>query len=159
MSPEHVVSPAAQAHGLFLSRVVGFWRGFTGPISQRILVLRYDCPAYFELGYTKDNPAINELRKLVQSGDLGKIYCVEAERVNLGPFRRDINLIWDLAAHVQSHIHDMGHLDLSFANAIRMGIQPRAHGGAGLEMVRILAAAQEVLEKQERPNAALLGCK
>ncbi len=30
------------------------------------------------------SPAVNELRKLIQDGDLGKIYCVEAERVNLG---------------------------------------------------------------------------
>ncbi len=37
-----------------------------------------------------------------------------------------------------------------FANTIRAGGQPRAHGGVGLEIVRILAAAQEVLEGQER---------
>ncbi|TMB86524.1 MAG: Gfo/Idh/MocA family oxidoreductase, partial [Chloroflexi bacterium] len=43
------------------------------------------------------NPAVNELRRLVQSGDLGKIYRVEAERVNLCLFRADTNVIWDLA--------------------------------------------------------------
>src|SRR6266571_4979910 len=37
------------------------------------------------VGHTFEySPAVNELRKLVQSGDLGKIYCIEAERVNLG---------------------------------------------------------------------------
>src|SRR6266581_256559 len=45
------------------------------------------------------SPAVNELRKMIQSGDLGKIYCVEAERVNLGLYRNDINVIWDLAPH------------------------------------------------------------
>jgi predicted dehydrogenase len=78
---------------------------------------------------------VHELRKFVQSGDLGKIYCIEAERVNLGLFRSDINVIWDLAphdisillyilgkkpeqirvqahAHLQPHIHDMAHLHL-----------------------------------------------
>ncbi len=197
------------------------------------------------------------VRKLIQSGDLGKIYCIEAERVNLGLFRSDINVIWDLAphdisillyllgkkperikvqahAHLQPHIHDIAHLDLGFAdgmtahihvswlhprkirrvtvigdrrmvvyddtkpaemikiynkgadvhadpgvsyrngeitipyinwveplrlecedfaNAIRTGTQPRAHGGIGLEVVRVLAAAQEVLEKDERQHA------
>jgi len=39
-----------------------------------------------------------------------------------------------------------------FANAIRTGGQPRAHGRVGLEVVRVLAAAQAVLEKQARQN-------
>jgi predicted dehydrogenase len=37
------------------------------------------------VGHTYEySPPVNELRKLVQSGDLGKIYCVETERLNLG---------------------------------------------------------------------------
>ena len=94
------------------------------------------------VGHTFEyNPAVNELRKLVQSGELGKIYCIEAERVNLGLFRNDINVIWDLAphdisillyllnkkperikvqahAHVQSRIEDVAHLDLEFADGM-----------------------------------------
>jgi len=197
------------------------------------------------------NPAVNELRRLVQSGDLGKIYRIEAERVNLGLFRADTNVIWDLAphdisilmyvldktpeeihvqahAHLLPHIYDVAHLDLEFAdgmsahvhvswlhpckirrvtvigdarmvvyddtnpaemikiynkgadidadpvvsyrygaitiphidwieplrlecedfvNSIRTGAQPRAHGGVGLEVVRVLAAAQEARQK------------
>src|SRR5713226_4997188 len=87
------------------------------------------------------NPAVNELRKLVQSGDLGKIYCIEAERLNLGLFRSDINVIWDLAphdisillyllgqspehikvqahAHLQSRIHDIAHLDFGYSDGM-----------------------------------------
>src|SRR2546421_1252610 len=207
------------------------------------------------VGHTFEyNPAVNELRKIVQSGELGKIYCIEAERLNLGLFRSDINVIWDLAphdvsillyllgekpsqvavqahAHIQSHIHDIAHLDIGFANgitahihiswlhpckirrvtvigdkrmavyddtnpaemlkvyskgadvhadpvvsyrngeiiipyidwieplrlecedfanAIRQGIQPRAHGGVGLSVVQVLSAAQSELEKQRK---------
>src|SRR2546421_4653596 len=213
------------------------------------------------VGHTFEyNPAVNELRKLVQGGDPGKIYCIEAERVNLGLFRSDINVIWDLAphdisillyllgkkpdrvkvqahAHLQSRIHDVAHLDLcfadgmnahihvswlhpckirrvtvigdermvvyddtnptemlkiynkgadvhadpgvsyrngeitiphidwieplhleceDFANAIRTGEQPRAHGGIGLEVVRTLAAAQETLEQREQQQVAVM---
>ena len=36
-----------------------------------------------------------------------------------------------------------------FVNAIRTGTQPRAHGGVGLEVVRILVAAQKLLDAQE----------
>ena len=206
------------------------------------------------VGHTFEySPAVNELRKIIQNGDLGNIYCIETERVNLGLFRSDINVIWDLAphdisillyllgkkpnqiavqahAHLQSPIHDVAHLDLGFAdgitahihvswlhpckirrvtvigdkrmavyddtnpaemlkvynkgadmhadpevsyrfgattiphidwieplqlecedfvNAVRTGTQPRAHGGVGLEVVRILAAAQKLLDAQD----------
>jgi predicted dehydrogenase len=212
------------------------------------------------VGHTFEyNPAVNELRKLVQDGDLGKIYCIEAERLNLGLFRNDTNVIWDLAphdvsillyllgekpdqvrvqahSHLQAHIHDIAHLDLGFAdgmtahihvswlhpckirrvtvigdrrmaiyddtspaemlkvynkgadihadpvvsyrfgaitiphidwieplrlecedfaNAMRTSTQPRANGKAGLEVVRVLALAQEALEKQEREKTKL----
>jgi predicted dehydrogenase len=222
--------------------------------AEELVALAEEQQRILMVGHTFEySPAVNELRKLVQSGDLGKIYCIEAERVNLGLYRSDINVIWDLAphdisillyllgkkperikvqahAHLQSHIHDMAHLDLEFAdkmtahihvswlhpckirrvtvigdarmavyddtnpaemlkvynkgadvhadpvvsyrfgaitiphidwveplrlecgdfaNAIATGAQPRAHGGVGLEVVRVLAGVEEVLEKQE----------
>jgi predicted dehydrogenase len=228
--------------------------------AEELIVLAQERERVVMVGHTFEyNPAVNELRRLVQSGDLGKIYCVEAERVNLGLFRQDINVIWDLAphdisillylldkkperikvqahAHLQSHIEDVAHLDLEFAdnmnahihvswlhpckirrvtvigdarmvvyddtnqaemlkiynkgadvhadpvvsyrngeitipyidwieplhlecadfaNAIRTGAQPRAHGGVGLAVVEVLAAAQEALEQQARQNAVV----
>src|SRR5579859_1949940 len=52
------------------------------------------------VGHTFEySPAVNELRKIVRAGDLGNILCVETERVNLGLYRSDINVIWDLAPH------------------------------------------------------------
>lgn len=220
-------------------------------VQQRILMV----------GHTFEySPAVNELRKLVQSGDLGRIYSIEAQRVNLGLFRSDINVIWDLAphdvsillyllgkkpekikvqahAHLQPGIHDIAHIDLvfdgrmtthihvswlhpqkirrvtvigdlrmavyddtnpsemlkiyskgadihadpvvsyrhgaitiphidwieplrleceDFAHAIRTGEQPRTHGGVGLEVVRVLAEVQEVLEAQEKQVAKVV---
>jgi predicted dehydrogenase len=214
------------------------------------------------VGHTFEySPAVNELRNLVRNGDLGKIYYIEAERVNLGLFRSDINVIWDLAPHdisillylfgqrpeqirVQAHahlrpgIHDVAHIDLGFAsgmmahihvswlhpckirritvvgnarmavyddtspaemikiynkgadvnadptvsyrygaitiphidwieplrlecedfvNAISTGSPPRADGYVGLEVVRVLAQAQEVLEQQKDSGAVFAG--
>lgn len=213
------------------------------------------------VGHTFEySPAVNELRKMIQNGDLGKIYCIETERLNLGLFRNDINVIWDLAphdisillyvlgkkpdqikvqahAHLQPRIHDIAHLDLGFtsgmtahihlswlhpckirrvtvigdermvvyddtnpaemlkiynkgadvnadpvvsyrfgaisiphidwieplhlecedfANAIRTGVRPRANGAVGLEVVRILAAAHQALEAQEKQTTSVL---
>jgi predicted dehydrogenase len=223
--------------------------------AEELVILAKEQRRILMVGHTFEySPAVNELRKLVQSGDLGRIYSIEAERVNLGLFRSDINVIWDLAphdvsillyllgkkpeqikvqahAHLQRGIHDIAHLDLTFADkmtahihvswlhpckirrvtvigdarmavyddtnpaemlkiynkgahvnadpvvsyrfgavtiphidwieplrlevedfaqSIRTGEQPRAHGGVGLEVVRVLAAAQEVLEAQEK---------
>ena len=228
--------------------------------AQELVTLAQAQGRILMVGHTFEyNPAVNELRKLVQNGDLGKIYCVETERVNLGLFRSDTNVIWDLAphdlsillyvlgkkpqqikvqahTHLQPHIHDIAHLDLGFADglsahihvswlhpckirrvtvigdarmvvyddtnpaemikiynkgadvhadpgvsyrngeitipyiewveplhlecedfarAIRTGSPPRAHGGVGLEVVRILAKAQEVLTMQEKQPLAI----
>src|SRR5213080_196801 len=68
--------------------------------AEELIALADQQQRVLTVGHTFEySPAVNELRKLVQSGDLGKIYCIEAERVNLGLFRSDINVIWDLAPH------------------------------------------------------------
>jgi predicted dehydrogenase len=223
--------------------------------AEELVALAEERGLVLMVGHTFEySPAVNELRKLIQADDLGKIYCVEAERVNLGLFRNDINVIWDLAphdisillylfgktpeqikvqahAHIQPGIHDVAHLDLNyadgmnahihvswlhpckirrvtvigdakmavyddtnpseslkiynkganvdadpvvsyrygeisiphidwteplrlecddFATSIRNGTLPRANGRVGLEVVRVLATAQQVLKQQER---------
>jgi len=223
--------------------------------AEELVALAREQGRVLMVGHTFEyNPAVNELRNLIQSGELGRIYSIETERLNLGLFRQDINVIWDLAPHdisillyllgkkpggvrVQAHsnlqrsIEDVAHLDLEFddglnahihvswlhpcktrrvtvigdarmavyddvnkpemlkiynkgadvhadpvvsyrygaitiphfdeveplrlecedfANAIRTGSQPRAHGGVGLEVVKVLSAAQAELEKQTR---------
>jgi predicted dehydrogenase len=221
--------------------------------AEELVALARERQRVLMVGHTFEyNPAVCELRRLVQDGELGRIYCVEAERVNLGLFRQDTSVIWDLAphdisillylfgklpnrirvqahAHLLPHIYDVAHLDLGFADgmsahihvswlhpckirrvtvigdmrmvvyddtnpaemikiynkgadihadpvvsyrygaitiphidwveplrlecedfasAIRNGTQPRAHGGVGLQVVRVLAAVQEVLDRQ-----------
>lgn len=85
------------------------------------------------------NPAVRELRRLVQEGELGRIYYADAARLNLGLFQRHVNVVWDLAPHdiailmylldrapqvvsargssyVQSGVHDVCYLELLFAD-------------------------------------------
>lgn len=45
------------------------------------------------------NPAVRELRRLVQGGELGRIYYGDSARLNLGLFQRHANVVWDLAPH------------------------------------------------------------
>ena len=45
------------------------------------------------------NQGIVKMRAYIQSGELGGIHYAHSERTNLGPFRYDVNALWDLAPH------------------------------------------------------------
>ncbi len=98
------------------------------------------------VGHTFEySPAVNEVRSLVRAGELGRIYCIETERLNLGLFRNDTDVIWDLAPHdisilnytlaeepiqarvsahgnLRSPIPDNAHIDLVYASGTRAHI-------------------------------------
>jgi predicted dehydrogenase len=87
------------------------------------------------------NPAVVELRRLVRSGELGRIFYVDAARLSLGLFQRHVNVIWDLAPHdvsillyvlgttpvavsargsscVRSTVHDVAYVEVQFEDGI-----------------------------------------
>lgn len=91
------------------------------------------------------NPAVRELRRLVASGELGEIYYLDAARLNLGQFQREVDVIWDLAPHdisillyvlqrrvkqvsargsacVQPGVHDVAYLEMLFEGDTRAQI-------------------------------------
>ena len=43
--------------------------------------------------------AVNKIKEIVSSGEIGDVLYVNSTRVNLGLFQQDINVIWDLAPH------------------------------------------------------------
>lgn len=45
------------------------------------------------------NQGIIKLREYIVSGEMGKVHYAHSERTNLGPFRYDVNALWDLAPH------------------------------------------------------------
>jgi len=45
------------------------------------------------------NTAVYRIKELIDSGELGDIFYVYVNRVNLGLFREDCNVVWDLAPH------------------------------------------------------------
>lgn len=53
------------------------------------------------------NPAVTRLCEIVQSGDLGRVLYLDSSRLNLGLYRSDCDVLWDLAPH-----------DISIANLI-----------------------------------------
>jgi predicted dehydrogenase len=43
--------------------------------------------------------AVNKVKEVIESGELGEIYYISTTRVNLGLFQENINVVWDLAPH------------------------------------------------------------
>jgi predicted dehydrogenase len=43
--------------------------------------------------------AVRKMKEIIDSGELGEIYYINSQRLNLGLFQQDINVIWDLAPH------------------------------------------------------------
>jgi len=143
--------------------------------AEELVALAQEQQRVLMVGHTFEyNPAVNELRKLVHSGELGKIYCIEAERVNLGLFRNDINVIWDLAphdisillylldkrperikvqahAHVQSNIEDVAHLDLEFANGMNAHIHVSWLHPCKIRRVTVIGDARMVVYDDTNP--------
>ncbi len=82
------------------------------------------------VGHTFEyNPAVEAVREVVQSGELGEIYYLNSTRVNLGLLQPDINVMWDLAPHDLSILRFI--LD---SNPIRVS----ARGGVYVNTVRNL---------------------
>lgn len=43
--------------------------------------------------------AVNKVKEVIESGELGDVLYISTTRVNLGLFQENINVIWDLAPH------------------------------------------------------------
>lgn len=70
------------------------------------------------------NPAVLYLKRLIEAGELGRIYYLYSRRLNLGVVRSDVNALWNLAPH-----------DVSIFNFL-LGHTPQtvaAHGTAYLQ--------------------------
>src|SRR5262245_1706510 len=66
------------------------------------------------------HPAVRYLKELVQRGDLGDLYYVTSQRVNLGKVRRDENALWSFAPHDLSvilHLVDAEPVDVAARGA------------------------------------------
>ncbi len=50
------------------------------------------------------HPAVNHMREVIRSGELGDIYYIYTQRVNLGRIRGDENALWSFAPHDISQI-------------------------------------------------------
>jgi predicted dehydrogenase len=45
------------------------------------------------------SPPVRKVKEIIDAGDLGDIYFVTTQRVNLGLHQKDVSVVWDLAPH------------------------------------------------------------
>ena len=45
------------------------------------------------------SPPVRKVKEIIAAGDLGDIYFVTTQRVNLGLHQKDVSVVWDLAPH------------------------------------------------------------
>jgi predicted dehydrogenase len=44
-------------------------------------------------------PAVQKMKSLISSGEIGKVKYFDSTRINLGLIQQDVNVLWDLAPH------------------------------------------------------------
>lgn len=110
---------------------------------QQLIDLAEERGRVLMVGHTFEyNPAVEMLREIVASGEIGRVYYAYTSRTNLGIFQRDINVLWDLAPHdlsillyvlgqepinvsacgqacVQPGIHDVARMTVNFADCVQ----------------------------------------
>jgi predicted dehydrogenase len=79
------------------------------------------------------HPAVQALRELVVSGELGEVLYIYARRLNLGVVRRDENAWWSLAPH-----------DLSVASYL-LGVEPIAVSATGGTFLQVERGIEDVV--------------
>jgi len=109
---------------------------------EELIELAQQQSRFLMVGYTfLYHPTVQELRRLLAEGMLGKLYYIDTQRLNLGLFHSDVDVIWDLgphdvsilryllnadplsvratgAAHIQPGIVDVAYVHLHYADGL-----------------------------------------
>jgi predicted dehydrogenase len=68
--------------------------------ARMLIDLAYERGVVLMAGHTFEyNAAVQMLKELIRSDELGTVYYIDTARLNLGIYRTDVNVVWDLAAH------------------------------------------------------------
>lgn len=94
------------------------------------------------------NPAVREIKRLIDTGELGDVYYIDAVRTNLGIFQLNTDAMWDLAPH-----------DVSIANYL-LGDKPlRVTARGGSFVMREVGINDVVYLHLEYPGGRLVNIR
>ncbi len=74
--------------------------------------------------------SVQELRRLVRSGEIGDVQFVDSVRINLGLVQPDIDVLWDLAPHDLSILDYIMPTGVCVESVAAHGADPIGHGVA-----------------------------
>lgn len=68
--------------------------------AQEMVTLAKSRDRILMVGHTFEyNPAVRRIKEYIRAGELGEIYYIYSQRLNLGQVRQDVNVFWNLAPH------------------------------------------------------------
>jgi predicted dehydrogenase len=115
--------------------------------AEELLILSQQNNVKLMVGHLMEyHPAIEKIKQMIQSDELGDIYYLYSQRVNLGRIRSDENALWSLAPHdisiimyllesepisvsargeayLQDGVEDVVFLDMFFPNKVMAHVQ------------------------------------
>jgi predicted dehydrogenase len=85
---------------------------------ERLIKIAEDHNRVLMVGHTfVYNPAVHVVKEIIDSGELGEIYYIDAIRANLGLFQPNVNAMWDLAPHdISIILHLLGQTPTSVSS-------------------------------------------
>ncbi|MFH1459882.1 MAG: Gfo/Idh/MocA family oxidoreductase [Candidatus Omnitrophota bacterium] len=74
------------------------------------------------------NPAVRYIKELIDNGEVGQLRHLHFQRRNLGPIRKDVNVLWDLAPHdISMALYFIGSLPVSVVSSGQSYLQKEIH--------------------------------
>ncbi len=71
------------------------------------------------------NSAVNKIKTLIDAGEIGDVYYIYSNRVNLGRVRKDINALWNIAPHdISIMTYLLGQVPVQVSAQGRIFLQP-----------------------------------
>jgi predicted dehydrogenase len=69
-------------------------------LADRLIALARSRDRVLMCGHTfLYSPPVRAVKRMLEAGQLGELYFASSSRVNLGPYRGDVSVVWDLGPH------------------------------------------------------------
>ncbi len=69
-------------------------------LAKELLELSKKSKKVLMVGHTlRYSPSVIKVKELIEKGEIGKIFYIASRRINLGIYRDDVNVLWDLLPH------------------------------------------------------------
>lgn len=104
--------------------------------ARKLIDLAERCGVTLMVGHTfMYNAGIHKIKRYIDQGDLGHVRYLYARRTNLGPIRRDVNALWDLAPHDISIFNYLIGSNPQWVSAVGMKVLGNAREDVGFASV------------------------